>query len=259
MSSFGFPIFYASLINPSGEYQIGDKIYWFHDGYKYEARSESELSSIKSSPSQATTKYVAGCQTVVTGVKNIGSESGKSYSPRVTTATSGMPLDYDKWPKEFNAQGDPGSRRRVLYSIRTYIEDRGTNPVITYAHYFYTSQQLVLKYKFYSNGRRAWYPANGQNFNWTVNVNYTGTVNGPNIQTSNSPGVTRGSIVNTSGAFSTGAAYFSLLETTVSLYTYYQDYTVNNVSIKYNIDGTIKGIPQEDPARGSFVVTGNLW
>lgn len=60
LARFDFPAQYAALISEKGEYQIGDRINWYHDGYRYVAHSEEELIAIKANPSLATEKFSAG-------------------------------------------------------------------------------------------------------------------------------------------------------------------------------------------------------
>jgi hypothetical protein len=57
---FLFPVFYATIINEVGEFQIGDNIYWYHDGFRYQAANEQELAAIKANPAQAQAKTPAG-------------------------------------------------------------------------------------------------------------------------------------------------------------------------------------------------------
>lgn len=90
MDGFGFPDSYATLISPSGEYQIGTKIYWFHDGFKYEAGSRIELNFIKLNPSLAKHKAKAGSELI--------KHTAKYTSASLTQHGSG---DLDKYAFQF--------------------------------------------------------------------------------------------------------------------------------------------------------------
>jgi hypothetical protein len=57
---FLFPVFYATFINEAGEFQVGDNIYWYHEGFRYQATTEQELAAIKANPAQAQAKTPAG-------------------------------------------------------------------------------------------------------------------------------------------------------------------------------------------------------
>lgn len=130
MAKFGFPAFYATLINPSGEYQIGNKIYWFHDGNKYEASSEDELASIKQNPLSAKVKYFAGTKIIKSTQVPLNGSTNRTIGSR-------NPMDDYKYHYEFNLNDKAGSQRRIMYNIRIYVEDRGTDPGY-YARQFYT-------------------------------------------------------------------------------------------------------------------------
>jgi hypothetical protein len=240
MNSFGFPDFYASLINSSGEYQIGNKIYWFHDKFKYEAASESELAAIKQSPNSAKVKYSAGIKIIKSTILKLG----KSYQPN-TTIGSQNPQDDYKYHYEFYLNNDPGSYRRIMYNIRIYVEDRGNDPG-NYAHYFYTNLSLLIKYEYFNNYYQAWYPANGQQLNWTTAIDFAGTaltphpLSAPYSQTANS--YKTFSFDNGVVGISLGDAYI-----TASTSNPYQDYTTSDVTWNYDISGMITSRPNNDP------------
>ena len=165
MTKFGFPISYAAIISPLGEYQIGSKIYWFHDGFKYQADSEEELSTVKLNQASAKVKFQAGYRVVDN--KN-ATESGKvSGTTANVTVQSLDPYANDKYVSStFGYRGDTGSPRRIIYATHVYVEDRG---VSNSRQTFYTELDLFIKYEYYSRGSGKWYPAN-ESFTWSAYI-----------------------------------------------------------------------------------------
>lgn len=168
MQSFGIPSFYAAAITPTGEYQIGSTIYWFHDGFKYAAQSETELATIKQNPSSATEKSKAGVQLVTQATPTKGMPAGAA------SAVQSNQLDSDDKfvSPTFNLDGDAGSQRRVIFATHIFSEYMNTSGGVgTWHSIFY----LRVKVDYYSNGARKWYSADGTYRQSTYDIHFTGT------------------------------------------------------------------------------------
>lgn len=174
IDKFGFPDSYAVLINRDGEYQIGAKIYWYSQGFKYEVGSETELSAIKREPTLCKIRFKVESYIVKS------SRLKGSFTPSGTTASltsqSNNPYAYDKYTSNFNYQNDSGSPRRIIYATRVYTEYKGSSFISgKNTQIWYTSVSLLIKYEYYSFGRGKWYPLSNEPLNWKVSINFTGT------------------------------------------------------------------------------------
>lgn len=250
MVKFGFPAFYATLINPSGEYQIGSKIYWFHDGNKYEASSEDELASIKQNPLSAKVKHFAGTKIIKSTQLPLDGSTNRTIGSR-------NPLDDYKYHYEFLLFNQSGNDRRIMYNIRIYVEDRGTDPSVSYKQ-FYTNLSLLIKYEYYSYGNRAWYPSQGRGsqLDWSTAINFTGTALTPNPA---STPTSQSSSSYRSFSFDNGVVGISLGDATIYAFVATQDYTANDVTWDYEISGNINAYPDND-RNHSYPISGNvLW
>lgn len=248
MVKFGFPISYASLISPSGEYQVGDKIYWFHAGSKYQASSEDELAAIKQNPAAAKVKLLAG-------YKVLPNANGLPKNTEARTIADNDPYCDDKYSSYFNLNNDGGSQRRTIYGINVYTEDDGVDYGGFY-HFWQTSLNLFIKFEYYSNGRRKWYPADGQTFLWNTNFSYDAT---PSIPYQNVPATTQNGSANYQNSFSNGVASITLASQ--QLVTSTVDPYLNQGQITWNfqIGGSIQGYPSVDYAHNYVVNSGVLW
>jgi hypothetical protein len=170
MQSFGIPTFYATAISPSGEYQIGDKIFWFHEGYKYEATSEQELAQIKQDPSAAKEKSWAGIQVV--SKKALPVKGGAPIFTTNAVQSSLLECDDKYVSNTFNYDSDGGSQRRAIFGTHIFTEYiNTTSGVGTWHSIFY----LRSKVDYYSSGRNAWYSADGSNRTTYYDVHFTGS------------------------------------------------------------------------------------
>lgn len=161
MDSFGFPTFYATFINPNGEYQVGTKIYWFNDGYKHAVSSEAELQQIKQNPALSQDKSEAGSQLAssfaIKGQTQLG-KTGKA----TTNAFQSNQLDCDdKYVSPtFNLNGDSGSQRRIIFGTHIYSTYEET---VYGVAKWYSVLYMRSKVDYYSNGSSKWYSADGDN------------------------------------------------------------------------------------------------
>lgn len=247
MYKFGFPLTYASLINPVGEYQVGGKIYWFHDGLKYQANSEEELAAIKKNPSAAKVKLSAGYKTI----KNTkGLPTGETNR----TIAGDDPYADNKYNHEFTITGESGSRRRTIYDINVFTDDRGTDYGGFY-HFWYTSLNLQIKYEYYSYGKRKWYPVN-ETFNWTTNVSFDAT---PSIPYQNTPAGTQRGSANYTNSFSNGIQVLTLASQDLTTSTVDPYLNKGQISWNFEIGGSIEGAPNRDSYNLYRVSSGTLW
>lgn len=267
VSKFGFPNFIASIINPAGEYQVGDKIYWFHDNVKYQANSESELAGIKQNPSLATTKSYAGLSKASPdNGPSKGTANPQPSTPenpivgtnQVTISANGGTDNYRTYVSPtFLLNGDPGSQRHTVYALRVYTEAEDGG--------YYTVLYLQIIYQYYSNGRRSWYAANGNFWSYDVNVQYTGSITGvsafdtpygPVGYTNNTP--TSGSLI-ANGSYSTGEINLQMGAAHIRI----DGANSSNTGVQYwnvSVGGYINGnATNANPYQGYYVNSSTIW
>lgn len=249
MYKFGFPLSYASFLNPAGEYQVGNKIYWFHDGVKYQADSEQELASIKNDPSSAKVKLSAGS----TKVDRKGALGGDANR----TIADDDPYADNKYNKEFTITGESGSKRRTIYDINVFTDDRGTD-YSGFFHFYYTSLNLQIKYEYYSNGSRKWYPMNNETFNWKTAVTFDATPSIP-YKTGSGPAATQRGSANYQNSYNNGIAVITLASENLTTSTV--DPYLNKGQIKWDFEiiGNIEGYPNRDSRNIVTVSNYPLW
>ena len=250
MTKFGFPTSYAALINPAGEYQVADKIYWFHDGMKYEAASEQELAAIKENPATAKVKVAAGSRI-------IKSLKGTAPDQAHRTIASNSPDSDGKYYYPYYQNNDQGSERRIKYVIAVYTEG-GDYVSGGFFRTWYTQLNLQARHEYYSRGKRTWYAVGGQPFVWTVNVYYDATASAP-YQTQN-PYPTRNGSVNQQFNFDSGTtgnivlASQNIITTTVD-----PNFRIDSIKWNFEINGSIGGYNANDRTYGTYNVSGLLW
>lgn len=249
MAKFGFPTSYASLINPVGEYQVADKIYWFHDGVKYEASSEEELAAIKQNPASAKVKLAAGYRIIQSSKGTAPDQANRTY------ANNSSDLE-GKWYYGYYQNNDPGSERRIKYITFVYTEQQYT---FGSAVYWNTGVYLQAKHEYYSRGKRAWYPVGGQPFNWTVNVSFDATVStyyqGNILNTySTQYGSINNQVQFDSGSYSTFAIASANVTTQTNL-----NQSSSDIRWNYEVNGSISGYNVNDPTYGTYNISGLLW
>lgn len=266
MEEFGFPMQYAALINQGGEYQIADKIYWFHNGFKYEALSENELQRIKQNPSLAVQKYVAGKS--LTSVKHVALPYvGSSQNRTIRTASSSGD---GKYQIEFDLNNDSGSRRRLSLELFTYAEVTYSSPITGYNRTIFTAVVLNEYCEYYSRGSRRWYRA-GDERNTFYNLDITGRAQGDNFapQDPNSiivgpKGAPSGTGVNGSGVGQIRAEILKHgnedFQIGVASATFYSDSDTNfnNILWDFNIKGTYTAYISSDD-KHILALTDVLW
>lgn len=240
MEGFGFPDSYATLISPSGEYQIGTKVYWFHDGFKYEAGSREELSSIKLNPSLAKYKTKAGSELIKCKTK---------YTPANLTQQNGG-YDFDKYAFQFYWKQELRSLRRITFATNVYSESYGTD-YGAIQHFWYSYIYIKFKYDYYSTGSNRWYPRNDEQFTWFTSHDFTGIVGMPDL-ISNGGQKTRS--YYDGGSFSNGRKSIELASDALSSYDNGNPnrHSAADVRWTFEITGRIYGYPTYDYPNGYF-------
>ncbi|GAA3977104.1 hypothetical protein [Mucilaginibacter dorajii] len=123
--SFGFPVFYGSILNNKGEYMIADTIVYFNNGYKYLISNNDEalLNKIKKDPSLATLKFKAGIVPITT--------SSEVKSGSLSTQSTSLPGGGTdaRYQHQFLRNGDPNSQRKFVFEIFNYVESAGQTSI----------------------------------------------------------------------------------------------------------------------------------
>lgn len=180
MNTFGFPNQYATLISQQGEYQIGNRISWFHEGFRYVAHSEEELAAIKANPSVATERFSAGVKQA-NSLINISTENQGSTSAgnRVIRNSDNTTGDAKYGNFEFILNGDKNSRRKLNFSSVLYVEYVGDKMEHgPQAFPYYTSIYINEYYEWYSRGNNRWYRCDDYPRFTTYNLSTTFSVQG---------------------------------------------------------------------------------
>ena len=279
MMEFGFPMQYAALINPKGEYQIGDKIYWFHQGFKYEASSEEELQQIKSNPSTAKQKYHAGIVPKSGKVSHINLPDDSLTQNRTVRYNNGGSNGDSKYQYQFPLWYDNNSQRRLSFETFLYAEDVTGSYSIPQGYGQAIRSGVVLNeyYEYYSRGSSRWYRASEErttSFDLTVSGDVSGSDFGTqgNWYRNNNPstgspsvfGPYRLSNVNarhSGGDFQTGIASEILYTrggTFDPQYTGYIDPKQAGIIWNFEISGTYSAHVTSDPDH-THTESGVLW
>jgi hypothetical protein len=246
MNKFGFPVAYSSIINSNGEYQVGDDIYWFHDGFKYLAKSEDELAAIKSNPSTAKVKFSAGSKSI--SVKKVSNVGDRTYG-------YGQFSD-DKYIYPFSLTNDSRNRRRIIYCAYVYKEAQGERQP---GFFFYKSEIYIrIKYEYFSDGTGNWYQAKGQNFTYNANFSYDATCSAPCVGI---PFTTKTGRINEQVSFDTGLWDLRLATENFTEATNcaYNGSNVDNIRWDFEVYGTISSYPAAYFPGTQYTQTGTLW
>lgn len=254
LTRFSFPSFYAAIINPSGEYQIGDKIYWFHDGFRYQAASESELAAIKNNPSQAQNKFAAGSYTVNSGISKVGKGGIDSNFITNTVVQGNDPEAYDRYNYEFRYPQDYNSRRRIIYATTVYVEDRGTNSGLKH---FYTNIRFQLKLEYFNNYYNKWYPSH-EGYAYTYGFDFSGSTSPANGSPYTNSGTKRMRLDRTA---ETGDGLYDITMAQDDMYASVINFNQDNSNVRWTFD--MNGVVSSYAKNASSVVyrigPGSIW
>lgn len=171
LQGFGFPGQYAALISEAGEYQIGNRISWFHDGFRYVAQSEQELQAIKADPTIAKEKFSAGVQKT-----SSDTPSGQEAAREVRDS------DYQVGDGRYNGRLEtvgPGSQRKLSFESILYVEDASDR------HYhdpggrvWYSSISINEYYEYYSSSANTYYRCDDYPRTTSYNLTASADING---------------------------------------------------------------------------------
>lgn len=154
----------------------------------------------------------------------------------------------------FNLHNDPGSQRRIIYDIHIYTEDDQEEPGGFY-HDYYTVLYLQIKYEYYANRHGAWYPADGQLFDWQTQIDYDATASIP-YQASTT--TTRYGNLYQSNSYQNGIIMLPLADSHLTSTTAQQVGT-SDIRWNFEINGSIQGHPDDDAGRNYLVNASPLW
>ncbi|WP_338766390.1 hypothetical protein WAF17_03675 [Bernardetia sp. ABR2-2B] len=145
---FNFPTAFKAIINENGEYQIGNSIVWYNDGFKYFVNNEEELKSIKENPSLSTKKAKVESKIV-----------GKM--PSLQRVVLGANTIDARHQREFFQNNNSGSKRKYVHELVTYTEYLGAyHPIFGNGYTIISYLYLNIKLEYKGNRRRSrWKPA----------------------------------------------------------------------------------------------------
>lgn len=240
LKSFGFPDQLASVINQDGEYQIGNEISWFHNGYRYVAASEQELQKIKLNPDASVKKYEAGSHVA----KKLDSRARINY----VGSNSGRLAYYQK---EIYYTGSSGAIRKFVYEIYVYTQEQSTD--ISGTKKYYTSLYLPIKLEYRSGNT---YRPAGERRTISYNVTFNGTFSDPWFY-GTKPTFTN---LNFSGSNITQSSDLQITLGSATVY-YPSQSTAGNVQWDVNVDGNISSYMTDDTVpSNAYPVSGYpLW
>ncbi len=159
LQKFNFPAAHLWYLNEKGEFQIGETIFWYHDGYKYEANGEDALKLIKENPALCKNKSKAGGEVILIDAPS---------NARTSTAVLGTYGLDARHQYQFNA----GGQRKYVHELVTYRET-----------YIVDAIYLYLRIKMEYKGSKGWKPAGEKrdifyNFSWAAQVSNVGNFSG---------------------------------------------------------------------------------
>jgi hypothetical protein len=258
VQSFHFPMFYTAMMNEDGEYQIGDDIVWFHEGYKYRANSESNLLAIKANPSLTQDKTLAGA-TLNAIVKK------KDLNSHVATRTQDSGDSPDaRYQYNYTSPYAIGMVRFV-YETYVYTERNCNGNVNPYGqpicgNGFYTVLYLNIKMEIGSGNN--WYPSGlGRYVSYSLDL-YANVQHTPGCCASE-PRTEINGHVEVPGYFHTTNDVQVVLGSglcTISNSSF-TGYTRAGVKWNYDIYGQITSFDEKDTSRFFYVAdyTNSLW
>jgi hypothetical protein len=258
IEEFGFPYFYTVILNPEGEYQVGDKIYWCHSKSIYEANSEKELADIKQNPAICKVKYATTSSEV--RAQSPKDKSRPTSYPSATTRVTSQPggsYSNDKWIYDYNKNGDTGSKRRWIFSTRIFsTEQPRTNNNTTQNWRSYMS--IIIKHLYYSFGSRTWYPITGSFFSYARIDKFDGTAYVNNFSgTSASYSIAnQPEYTNTTNAYTDQTTVFNSAFVYISNDASSRSASESDVYFTYEIDGSLMARETDESNYSQFLIAG---
>jgi hypothetical protein len=256
IEEFGLPDFYTVILNSAAEYQIGNKIYWFHNKFIYEANSEKELMDIKQNPAICKTKYITNSSTKNQKVVEEQQKLGTNSTTAGRTSQGGAFFN-QRYAYEYNLYGDSRSRRRFIIGTRVFaVEQPRTNNGNTQNWRSYLNIQV--RHQFYSFGNNDWYPQYGSIYVYCRQDKAEATVY-VNNRSGNSDYF---NIVNDPATTYTTDQYSAGADVGVGRFAYASNDISNGVASEsdvywtYEIDGQITVRNDQDTQRSFYVISG---
>lgn len=153
---FGFPLPFLSIINPSGEYMIGDTILWYHEGYRHLIINKDEelLSNVKQNPSLSKLKFKAG----IAPISFEGNPKNKNTTSEVWLGYGAIDARY-----QYHFYNDWGHLRKLIFEVQNYTQEY---PGLGYRNWIYTRIKQEWK------GSRSWKPAGEETYKSITNLSY---------------------------------------------------------------------------------------
>jgi hypothetical protein len=141
---FGFPSLYSAVINPEGEYQIGDKLYWYHAGQKHQFNSITDLHAARQGK-------VVPHITLVAGYKKLASKASSAGARTIESNLNGRVGEYQRefclW-EDYNPKGECKGVRKIVYETIVYTDQ------VPYTPTYYSVLYLAAKLEFRDSKRR---------------------------------------------------------------------------------------------------------
>ncbi len=135
---FGFPNLYAAVINPQGEYQIGDKLYWYHAGQKHQFSSIADLHAARQGK-------IVPHVTLLAGYKKLTSKASSAGARTIASNSYGRD---GKYQYQFCLWGNCNSIRKIVYETVIYTDQ------VAYAPIYHSILYLAAKLEFHDSKRR---------------------------------------------------------------------------------------------------------
>ncbi|WP_338814675.1 hypothetical protein V9L05_05395 [Bernardetia sp. Wsw4-3y2] len=172
--NFNFPNVLKAIINVNGEYQIGNSIAWYDNGFKHFAQSEEELKYIKQNPSLNTEKAKVESKIVT--------KKSDSELQRVVLGSNTLDARHQK---TFFQNNNSGSERKYVHEVVCYTEYHNvTDSFFGSGYSSYSSVYVRVKLEFKTRGR--WKPAGEKrNISYSLYGTYTLITDGVNVISGN--------------------------------------------------------------------------
>ncbi|OON70059.1 hypothetical protein [Hymenobacter sp. CRA2] len=138
---FGFPRHLTAVINPNGEYQVGNLYYYFKAGQVHEFKTQADMLAFQQNQTVEHRSAFAG-RTKVQDTEASRSQANSSYGRD------------GKYQYDFCLWNDCGSRRKIVFERYIYTQGMGVD-------YWYTALVLAVKLEF-RNSKGQWRVAGEQ-------------------------------------------------------------------------------------------------
>lgn len=145
-AEFRFPSAYAAIINPKGEYKVGDKLYWYHAGEKQEFNTLADLQAAHQGLNAPHTSLAAGYKVIDTKTKDGAPVTAGSR--QYQNNNSGVDARHQY---QFFLWNDRGSERKIVYETYVYTDQNPYN----YQYHSVLAMNMKLEYWSRTGWRKA--------------------------------------------------------------------------------------------------------